>query len=213
MVGDAPKIARCDIMLCWGAFSLKEFLRHNPSSETHFVKWGNPVYNSLERSRFKYKAGQGKRVLLCPSFVSEDRIYSYEALIQHMTRIGLDVSVKEHNFQPKRARSLQGATTIETELVQLLRAQNFDLVISDHSTALIDAIFFKNNVLLFAPPGPSPAYNANGYTRRLINCHRVFQSWKTLRDVAACVDISSQEKLLDDMVCQGSNDLMMLQNW
>ena len=212
VVGDAPKFARCNIMLCWGDVSLREFLRHNPNSKTHFVKWGNTVYNRLERREFEYKEVLGRKILFCPSFVTEDRIPNYEALIKHLIRIGFDVSIKQHNFQTKRARSLLGARILNTELFHLFRSQAYDLVISDHSTALIDAIFFKNNVLLFSPPGPSPAYDENAYTRRLINIHGEFHFWQTVRDVIAYVDISAQEKLLEEMVHKGSNDLMMLQN-
>lgn len=198
-------------MLCWGDFSLQEFVRHNPGSETRFLKWGNPVYNNLERRDLSYKKALGEKVLLCPSLVSEDRIPDYEALIFHLRHIGLDVSIKQHNFQSKRARPLQGAKILDGELTHLLRGQDYDLVISDHSTALIDAVFFKNNVLLFSPPGPSPAYEENAYTLRLINTHRVFKSWETLRDVAAHVDIAAQERLLKDLVYIGHNDLTQLQ--
>ena len=127
--------------------------------------------------------------------------------------LGFDVYVKEHNYQAKLSEPVNGFQKIQGSLHEILLKQQFDIIVSDISTSLIDALYFKNRTLFFSPEGDLPEYTENAYAKHMRNVSTMYHSFTTTNDVLACIDINAQEHLLEYMVTIGKNDLSILSEY
>ena len=99
---------------------------------------------------------------------------------------------------------------IEGELSEILKAQNFDYIVTDVSTSLLDIIFFKNKAIYFSPKLDHIAYKENIYSKFLTNLSNVnFKSFDKLR-FENCPNINQQECLLSFMIKEGDNSIINL---
>ena len=146
---EAHKYAQCTIMLCWSSFFVTTFKQLNPFAITRFIEYGNPVYNMYDRDNFGYTNTPINSILLLPTYMKENHVVErFKDFYHKLVSLGFTVVVGQHNYQ-KRFNPLGGVVVTDTTSLELLKAKKFDLIISDHSSALLDAIFFKNKILYF----------------------------------------------------------------
>ena len=92
----------------------------------------------------------------------------------------------------------------------LLQKNDFDLVICDHSSSLLDAIFFKNKVIYFDPNNKTKGYTTH-YSKYLVNLFETQFESLTKEDFYHLLSIEQQEGLLNNMITMGSNCITHLQ--
>jgi hypothetical protein len=90
-----------------------------------------------------------------------------------------------------------------------LEENDFDFIIADHSTALLDAIFFKNKVLYFDPKNNIKGYTTQ-YSKYLPNIFADDYSNKSKNYFKDAIDIEKQEALFANMVTLGNNNLEII---
>ncbi len=196
------RYARCDFFYTWGPHYQYIFTDYNRfNRHCRCIEFGNPIYNESGRDEIEYPTIIGNRILLLPSTRLQKVIDAYHDLAFKLTGLGFEVYLKKH---PKQDMFTDNSKmhVIAGDIYEILRSDNFDVVVSNHSTALIDAICFKKPVLYF-----DPEQKPTVYSRFLKN---VWQSedFRTLRSVEALIDISKQEELFEYMVTIGDNTII-----
>jgi len=204
---NAHKYAKCDVILCWGEYSKNEFIRYNKSKKLEIINFGNPIYNLYDRSKITYKQTVGSKILIVPTLVKDTRKLKIEQLIRNLIILGFDVYVKEHLYQSKLSEKIKAPKTIIGSLYEILISQEFDIVISDTSTTLIDSLYFKNYTLYFSPVGELPEYTENAYSKYMINISEQFMNFTCKNDILKLIDVQKQEELLKTIQTTGNNQL------
>lgn len=152
VVTDIPhRYTNCDVFLVWGNYFKILFENYNKGKKIDILNFGNPVYNEFNRDDFHYKdEHQSKiKVLLAPSAIEGEPLEQLYKLYDKLVELGFDVKIKEHSMQNKFAQ----ITRLPKELcspLKLLKDQHYDIIVSDHSSIILDAIFFKNPVVSFS---------------------------------------------------------------
>ncbi len=207
----AHRYTKCDIFLTWGDYFTQMFRRYNKGKKVEIVTFGNSIYNDIDRAKIEPKNIQTGKILLIPSPITYEHLPHYESLNEKLKEFGYSVYFKPHNYQ-KRAKyaTLDKIEILSENLYAILNKNDFELIISDKSTALLDAIFFKNRVLFFSPPGEIPEYDNNFYSSNLINLFSVFKGVLQPEDISTLVDFEKQEKMLESMCYPGNNSLTTL---
>lgn len=214
VVTDVPhKYTKCDIFLTWGPFFKDQFTKYNALKNVEILSFGNPVYNTYNRENFEYKLTQAKSILLLPTALNDANVKHINNLIKKLKALNFNVTLKEHSKQGTekdnngdiKYPSIENIDKIEGALYPILQNNNFDFIICDHSSSLIDTIFFKNKVLYFDPN------NMNGYKTRysdyLPNLFLQDINRMSATDLYDLIDIAQQELLLLNMVTTGNNIL------
>jgi hypothetical protein len=215
----AHRYTKCDIFWVWGEYFLDTFDRLNKGKSVRILSLGNPVYNKYERNQFNYKETEVRNILLSPSVFDSDGLHTLVQLVELLTLLNFNVSIKLHSMQFKLNNDLTKISLkerlykniLEGELYELLEYQKFDLVISDHSSVILDAIFFKNRVLYF------DAFNDTRedktvYSKYLTNLFREMNSLVRDEQLIDFVSIENQERLFCYMATNITNDLKLLDN-
>jgi hypothetical protein len=207
----AHRFTKCTIMLCWSSYFTEVFREYNQHKTVRLLNFGNTIFNSLKR-KTSYPTKRTNKILLAPTAVGGDRIQHLLDFYHALTQIGFDVFVKQHNFQARLFGDIPEVPALSGDLMQLLEHQEFDIVVSDHSSALIDAIFHKNCVLWFGPGGELPSYRTNVYSEYLVNVSDVFKQWTKPQDLYDVLDINAQEELFHKLISSGNNSLLPFLN-
>lgn len=197
------KYTKCHIFLVWGTYFKELMEEYNPEKNVEIVVYGNTVYNQYDRSEFMYKKKIGNKILVAVSLIKGERFRRLNQFLQNLAGLGFDIVVKEHSFQSTKSDPFEGVKKIEkgsASLYELLESREYDVVISDVSTALNDAIFFKNRVLFYSPEGDSDYYVNNVYSGFLKNVYYHENEIISSEDVYKFIDIDTQENLLDYMI-------------
>ena len=202
----AHRYTNCDIFLTWGDYFSNIFQEYNSLKKTRILSFGNSVYNLHDRSSFTYSQKRNHRILFAPSAMNFERGKKFNELIKRLLEFGFEVSIKEHNQQLEKFIDRKGITIEENNIVLILKSQSYDLVLTDHSSVLLDAIHFKNPVLFISPPDSTfSAYNKNNFSENLSNSYETIQSLGRKEDLYHLLNIENQEKLYSDMVKPGNN--------
>lgn len=140
------KMARCTHFWIWSDCIRKEVTENHAKI---LVK-GNPIYNKYFRLRLSYKKlDKIQSVLILPTaFEMEDdsKIDKLNSLIRELKQKGYSVSIKLHNQNIIRPDT-SGAILLENfDIYKVLLNHEYDLIIADHSTTLLDAIYLNNLV-------------------------------------------------------------------
>ncbi|MFM2360980.1 MAG: hypothetical protein RLY16_2973 [Bacteroidota bacterium] len=201
LISDIPhRIMKCNLFLAWSDYFKSTLLQYNPGKKIEIVTWGNPVYNQYNRNQYRYKEVVGNKILLAPSLLLGDRLAIYQELPKQLTKLGFDVFVKEHSFQKTKSTPIAWEQKIGGDLFSVLQSGQFDVVITDISSAMNDIIFFKTRVIFCSPPGNWDFYTNNIYTLYLQNLALAIDQLKTKADVLKFVDVNAQEQLLAHLV-------------
>jgi alpha-glucosidase (family GH31 glycosyl hydrolase) len=175
------------------------FQNYNKGKKVNIVNFGNPIYNSLDRNSFTYNKERITHILLLPTLIKSTAIQKeYITLIEKIKDMGVNLTIKTHPMQSKY-HNFERSLIIEKDIYQILKQKRFNLVISDNSTALLDAIFFKHRVLFFDPSEQNTVYSK--YLQNIYHSKRL----ETFNDLDVLVDIAAQEKLLNYLA--GGNSL------
>lgn len=211
------RYTKCDIFLTWGPYFSEMFAKYNQGKSVRIVSFGNPVYNDLNRDFFSYRECGTFRILLIPTALDWEALPPFAALIKKLQQIGFEVLVKEHAFQgvikdesgKLKYPLLEDVNKLTGQLYSILQNNNFDFVISDHSSALLDAIFFKNKVIYFDPNSNKTGYTTN-YANYLPNLY--LQTIDQLNSdlLYGLINIQNQENLLLNMISFSENILEKL---
>ena len=214
VVDVAHKYTNCDIFLTWGDYFVNQFKDYNSGKNVRFLCFGNPLYNEFDRSRFSYKQSMSNKILLLPTALDDENILHFYELLKRLSNLKFHIEVKEHYMQGNLIRQndkfiqypiLEGVDKITGKLSEILPINDYDFIISDHSTSLLDAIFFKNNVI-------SSGYTTN-YSKYLINLYNENLGDMDKNQMYDLVNIENQEKLISDMIFIGDNRLFGIWDW
>lgn len=204
MMRDIPeKYIKCNIMLVWGDYFREMFLKNNPGKDFRCISFGNPIYNQYDRETFRYSEKEINRILLAPSLISGGRLERQYKLIDKLKGFGFDITVKEHKKQSTDSEPIKGCAKTSGDdfhLYRLLESQEYDLVITDVSSAMTDIIFFKNKVLYFSPDEQGSDLNNNIYSDYLRNLDQHLESVHTRQEIVNFIDLDAQEKLLKRLI-------------
>ncbi len=140
------KMARCTHFWIWSDCIKGEVVENR----ANFMVNGNPWYNKFFDSRQPYrKIERVETILILPTNFEKTEGKKVEKLV-HLVRIlttsGFKVSIKFHHLN-EIFPQMEHVNILENiDLYSVLLKQEFDLVIADHSTTLLDALFFNNFV-------------------------------------------------------------------
>lgn len=217
VIAVSHKYAHCDIFLTWGTYFVDIFKEYNSQNKVDIVCFGNTIYNGFDRTNFTYKENKTNKILLLPTALDHKNILHFYDLLERLTDLKFDIEVEEHYKQGKEKNkdgtlkypSIEGVKKITGPLYQILLNNEYDFIISDHSTALLDAIFFKQKVVYFDPTNISKGYNTN-YSSYLANLYSEKLTEIDKDEIYSLINIENQEKLISDMIFFGDNRLDIL---
>lgn len=208
------KYTKCNIFFVWGDFFLRQFYFFNSKKNVKIIPFGNPIYNSFERINFNYKNdNNSNKVLFIPTALNKTDLEYFYILIQRIEQFGIKVYVKNHNKQgnnelnfqnEKKYPEIHNVNQIFGNLYDILKNNDFDFIISDHSSSLLDAIFFKNKVLYYDPNNKVKGYVTH-YSHILPNLFDEDFTSLSKERLYELLSIEKQEKLLDSMIFKGNN--------
>jgi len=216
-VTDIPhRYTKCDVFLTWGPYFTEQFKGYNSLKNVEILSFGNPVYNAYNREVFGYKQSQSHKILLLPTALDEPNVKHIQVLIKKLSALNFRVTLKEHAMQGTskdahgnlRFPSIEGVEKKQGNLYHLLQNNDFDAVICDHSSSLLDVIFFKNKVLYF-DPNNNKSYKTR-YSQYLENLFTQDLDTMTAKNLYDLINIPQQELLLNDMLFSGNNILKNL---
>lgn len=206
------KYVKCNIFLVWGSFFKKMFEKNNKGKDYRCIVFGNPVYNNYDRSQFNYKEGHGNQVLIAVSLIKGKRLELLYVLLSKLNEFGFDITVKEHAQQAARSEPITGYKKISGDLYSILEDQEYDIVVTDVSSAMMDIIFFKNRAVYFSPDEEGSTLNENIYSDFLKNLAVDIETIGNKRELLGYIDTEKQEELLNYLIkTEGtSNDLSLI---
>jgi hypothetical protein len=214
VVRDIPhKYTKCDVFLTWGTYFTNEFIKNNSHKKVLIKSFGNTIYNAFNRENFTYKSGRNGKILLLPTALDHENVLYFNLLLNMLKYLDFEIFVKEHAKQGTekdkngniKYPNIEGIGKIKDELYQLLQHNDFDFIISDHSSALLDAIFFKNKVLYFDPNNQID--DATNYSNYLVNLFEEELDTCTKDNLYGLISITKQETLFNNMIKLGTNAL------
>lgn len=215
VVTDTPhKFTKCDIFLTWGPFFTREFTKSNFKKNVNIISFGNSVYNEFDRESFSYKKSITNKILLLPTALTYNNLPPFVALIKKLHELDFEVVLKEHGKQGIEKDKngiikyppITGVRKLMGNLYSILQNNDFDFIIADHSTSLLDAIFFKNKVLYFDPSNNSGGYITN-YSKFLYNLYLENIQTVDRNTFYSLIDEKRQEELFTNMVHIGDNKI------
>lgn len=214
IVTDIPhRIVKCQVFLVWSQYWKELFLKYNSGRRFECIVYGNPVFNSIDRSQYQYDTRpSGKKVLLAPSLMQDDRYTMTQQLIDLLEKIGYELYLKEHPYQGSWYKLLTCNRKVSGSMMDHLISRQYDFVITDVSTAMNEIIFTKNNAVFFSPPGKYDYYVENLYSRYCRNLALELDQLQNAGDLAQFVDVNRQEQLLGDIAVLQNNNLKFLES-
>ncbi|MCW2120276.1 hypothetical protein [Flavobacterium sp. 7A] len=211
-VTDMPhKYTKCDVFLTWGPYFEEHFSKFNSLKKLKIINFGNSVYNEFYRNNYSYKVNTSNKILLVPTALDKKNSDILFTLINRLKQLNFEVEVKAHAYQGritvgKEYPKFEGVTIIKGQLYDILQKNDYDFVIADHSSSLLDTIFFKNKVLYFDPLNSIHGYTTN-YSNYLSNLYD--QNFENIEknDLYSLLNIENQEALLANMITMGNNQI------
>lgn len=208
IVTDKPhRFAICDVFFVWGHYFLEVFQGYNSHKKVEILNFGNPIYNEYNRDEFEYSNLRLNRILIAPSGIKNQRLQNLYQLIDKLEFLGFEVYIKEHKFQTSRFEKIEFDKVVLNNTYDLLEKQSYDIIIADHGTMFLDAVFFKNRVVYFSSPGELPENYDNFYTKNVKNLYNYLDDINTKEGLYDFVDLSSQEDLFSSMIFLGTNEI------
>ena len=206
------KYVKCNVFLVWGDYFKQMHEKNNPGKEFRCITFGNTCYNQYERSSFSYKNRVGNSVLVALSVIKGTRLEQLYELLSKLREYGFNVTVKEHAYQAKQSEPITGYPKVTGSLYEMLQKQEFDIVITDVSSAMLDIIFFKNRAIYFSPEEEGSDLNDNVYADFMKNLANEMGGITKREELLEYVNINAQESLLTYLVKteNSSNDLEQL---
>lgn len=191
------RFLKCDVFLVWGKYFKDLFDQYNPQQRNRIKIFGNPNYNIIDRSELNYPSSI-KNVLIAFTWIETSvKFKLYNEFVNKLSEKDYNFSVKYHNFQSQKF-SNNKLSLIQGELSENI--ESFDLIITDHSTVLLDAVLFKKHVFYFQPD-----YLPTVYAKYLNNLASI-NDFSTL-NFLDLIDRDKQEEIYSQMIEQKDNQL------
>lgn len=212
----AHKYTKCDVFLTWGEFYKDKFREFNSLKNVDIMSFGNTVYQKYNRDNYSYKKSNTNKVLILPTALSKENVQHLQVLIKKLKDLNFEVSLKEHSKQGGKEAlngkilypSIDNVDKLSGDVYSILQKNDFNFIISDHSSSLLDSIFFKNMVIYFDPN------NGKSYKTRYSDfLQNLFvQDFDTIKakEFYSLINVEKQEMLLNDMVQLDNNLLKKL---
>lgn len=220
-VTDIPhRYTKCDVFLTWGTYFVDQFSKYNHKKKVQMVCYGNPIYNNFNRENYQYKNNNSNKVLLLPTALDNQNVNQLYTLIEKLKGLNFDVVVKTHGKQGNneinkdgtlKYPKIEGVNQIKGALYPILENNNYDFIISDHSSSLLDAVFFKNKVLYFDPNNKVKGYQTH-YSNFLVNLFDEDFGSISKDSFYELLSIENQEALLNSMIFIGNNIIDLKKN-
>ncbi len=140
------RTVRCSVFWIWGDYYLNQLELNG----RQFYVGGNPVYNKyhkMQQGISKRRDTSSKSVLFLNSYIDDDVINKIEMAAEHFKKLGFEVFWKPHNLYSGRLNLSHVNILTGINLYEAFYNGRFKYIITDESTTLLDAVFFKNNVL------------------------------------------------------------------
>ncbi len=197
VTSDSHRNVKCSHFLVWGDHFYRLFRRYNYNLGKEIIIFGNPVYNQKNREQFSYSNLEIKKILIVNSGVVDSDLSTLRGAIVALQLRGYIVRVKFHPHQRRKFGDTVGFDVEDQNLYQILENSLYDVYLVDHSTSLLDAIYFKQKVLFFPQLSRSEIFYLNEYSRFLsiISLGKLENS-----ELSELVDVHSQEKLFQHMI-------------
>ena len=206
----AHRYISCDVFLTWGPYFERLFKKYNSNKKCEITTFGNPVYNQYNRVKMSYKNSRVQRILFAPSAMKQERLTEFYDFIQVLQKLGFEVAYKEHNMQSSMYGPVTGVEKEMKRTMDILERQIYDVIITDHSSFLLDAIHFKNPVIFFAPADiHNSVYQQNKYSEHLTNACPLTEL-KSKEEIYHLIDLKKQEELYANLICSGTNIISSL---
>jgi hypothetical protein len=189
----AHRYTNCDVFLVWGNYFKVLFENYNKGKKISVVDFGNPIYNKFKREKFYYKNKTINKILLAPSGIKDQPLEQLYKLHDKLIELGFVVKLKEHSMQTKFYTEIKKISKESEDSEKLLKNQNYDIIISDHSSIILDAIFFKNPVICFSSVETK-------FTSYMDNAFYKLKDLKNKEDLLNLLNIKTQEVLFSDMI-------------
>ena len=201
---------RC--FLTWGNYFTELFQNYNAGKRVKITSFGNPIFNQFDRSIYRYNEEKIVKILLVPSVIKKERLNALLSFSHHLKNKGYSVVLKEHKLQNKYGVEIADFAKENGNIIELLSERKYDLVITDHSSVLLDAIFFKNRVLIFSAPDSTEGFSKNIFSDYLGNLYDDYDfKQKQLNvDISLKVNLKQQEDLFQSMIYLSDNNLNTL---
>lgn len=215
VVTDVPhKYIRCDIFLTWGPYFVEQFKAYNSLKKLDIVNFGNTIYNTYNRNTIAYRDANSNKVLLLPTALNETDTIPFYELISWLKQLNYEIVVKPHNKQGKEKDQngvlkypiIEGVKLISGALYPTLHKNDFEFIIADHSSALLDAIFFKNKVIYFEPINKTKGFTTQ-YSKYLPNIFSEDYGKMNKNSISYLINIEKQEALFASMVSLSNNEI------
>ena len=140
------KMARCTHFWIWSDYIKREVLENH----ANFIVNGNPLYNKLIQLKQPYrKIEKVETILILPTNFEKNegkKVVKLTHLVDILVNSGFNVFIKFHHLNEIYPKMDQVTVLDNIDLYTILFKQEFDLIIADHSTTLLDAMFFNNLV-------------------------------------------------------------------
>ena len=146
------RYTKCDVFLTWGEYFVEQFKSYNSRKKVSIVKFGNPIFNDYNRADYKYNEGKSNKILLLPTALDKENLEIFNTLINKLRALHFDITVKTHAKQGNKELNNDGSprfpkmsnlNCLTGPLYPLLQNNDYDFIISDHSTSLTKAFFFN----------------------------------------------------------------------
>ena len=202
----AHRYTHCDEFLTWGDYFTRYFVALNSKKLVVINSFGNPIYNGVQRNNFSFpEVNKLEKILIVPSAVSDNRKSHYIIMISFLLDLGLQVWFKPHNMQEQI-----GGCLLLPEEVKLYDGKSiltdFELIVSDISTILLDACFYKRYVLFFMPEHENEWINNSVYAQHMINVSDRLYSIKDKNDLLDMISVRAQEDLFNCLINGNMNN-------
>jgi hypothetical protein len=140
------KMARSTHFWIWSEYIRAEVIENH----ANFIVKGNPLYNSYSSFVRPYREIEKvQSILILPTAFEKNethKLFKLNNLIQKLVAAGYQTYVKLHPMN-EICPDLSNVTVLnDVNLYTILYRQEFDLIIADHSTTFLDALFFNNYV-------------------------------------------------------------------
>lgn len=192
---------KCDRFLVWGEYFREKFSFYNPNRIEDIILFGNPIYNTLNRAQFHYPE-KVNNILIAFSKIDDHLLFHYEKIVLKVLEKFSNVFIKYHNQQIRKF-SINNGRVISGNIVSNLF--KYDLIISNHSSVILDATFMKKLAIFVRHDNMETIYG-----RFLNNYFIKIQNGEF--SLTSMIDKSAQEKLFNYMVSTKSNNLNSIFN-
>jgi hypothetical protein len=198
---ESHKNIKCGVFLVWGNYFKETFQSFNYNHNKRIEIIGNTIYNQINRKKFKYSEPDLKEILIITSGVTEKGSKVLSELVKWLEENNILVWVKFHNHQVKKFGRIDGYNELNDDLYITLKSERFKLVIADHSTALLDSIFFKKYVIFFPQSDRGYFFKNNLYSEFLptLEPHMLNQN-NDLNFLSTFIDKERQELFFKKLI-------------